>query len=72
MNPDRLKSAYHKLQLLDERLTYRVRAGRPSLHSPGLPELDDRLRLLSEYTIELKEIVNELILALGTRPKSPS
>lgn len=70
MDPKRLKKAYNQLQALDERLTYRVRPrSGGGLSRPGIEQVDERLRDLANYTVELKEIVQELILAVGTRPK---
>jgi hypothetical protein len=70
MDPNRLKEAYQKLQLLDERLTHKVRprAG-GALVRPSQEQLEQALRELATYTVELKEVVHELILAIGSRPK---
>ncbi len=75
MNPDRLRNAYARLQSLDDRLTYKIRPPRSGSLAPSggrsKPEqLDERLRDLASFTIELKEVVEELILACGTRPKA--
>ena len=75
MDPQRMKRAYEKLQVLDERLTYKVRAASGSgggFSRPGVEQLEERLRHLAEYTVELKEIVGELFVAIGSRPKPPS
>ncbi|MEM8961216.1 MAG: hypothetical protein AAGD38_07050 [Acidobacteriota bacterium] len=70
MDPQRLKEAYLRLDLLDERLTYKVRP------KPGggmvratADQLESQMRDLAEYTIELKEIVRELFLGLASRPQ---
>ncbi|HUO86818.1 MAG TPA: hypothetical protein VM617_05465 [Thermoanaerobaculia bacterium] len=69
MDPQRLKHVYEKLQLLDERLTHRVRPrASASLVRPDTERLDERLRDLATFTVELKEIVAELILAIASRP----
>ena len=70
MDPNRLKEAYQKLQTLDDRLTHKVRprAG-GSLVRPSPEQLEQSLRELAAYTVELKEVVHELILAIGSRPK---
>ncbi len=72
MDPQRLKDAYQKLQLLDERLTHKVRP-RPggALVRPTAEQLEQSLRDLSLYTIELKEVVQELFLAIAGKPKGP-
>lgn len=72
MDPNRMRETYQKLQSLDERLTHRVRP-RPggSLTRPSSDQMEQSLRELATYTIELKEVVQELILALATRPPAP-
>ena len=69
MDPDRLKRAYERLVSLDERLTHKVRprTGGP-LTRPDPDRLEHQLRDLATYTVELKEVVAELILAIGSRP----
>lgn len=72
MDPQRLKAAYQRLELLDERLTYKVRPrDGGGLTRPSADQLEQRLRDLAHYTVELKEILNELILAIGSRPAAP-
>jgi hypothetical protein len=70
MDPQRLKNAYEKLQVLDDRMTHKVRP-RPggALVRPSPEQLELALRDVAVYTVELKEIVHELILAIGSRPK---
>jgi hypothetical protein len=72
MDPQRLKDAYQKLQLLDERLTHKVRP-RPggALTRPSTEQLEQSLRDLSSYTVELKEVLQELFLAIAGRPQAP-
>jgi hypothetical protein len=72
MDPQRLKETYQKLQTLDDRLTHKVRprAG-GALVRPSADQLEQSLRDLAQYTIELKEVVAELILAIGTKPQGP-
>jgi hypothetical protein len=69
MDPNRMRETYQKLQLLDERLTHRVRP-RPGggLIRPSTEQMEQSLRDLATYTIELKEVVQELILSLATKP----
>jgi hypothetical protein len=73
MDAQRLKEAYQRLQSLDDRLTHQVRP-RPggSLVRPSPEHLEVAMRDLATYTIELKEIVQELILAIAGRPKDPT
>jgi hypothetical protein len=70
MDPERLKATYAKLQSLDERMTYKVRprTGR-SLSRAGADQLEERHRDLANYTVELKEVVQELILSIGSKAK---
>ena len=69
MDPKRFKDAYDRLQYLDDNTHKIRRRGRDRLHSPGVEEVDDALQQLGEYTVELKEIVRELFLAIGSKPK---
>ena len=70
MDPQRLKDAYQKLQMLDERLTYKVRpkAG-GAMTRPNPEQLEQGLRDLATYTVELKEVVHELFLAIAGKAK---
>lgn len=71
MDPQRLKDAYQKLQLLDERLTYKVRPkSGATLSRPTSEQLEQNLRDLATYTVELKEVVQELFLAIAGKPKA--
>jgi hypothetical protein len=69
MDPQRLKDAYQKLQSLDERMTHKVRprAG-GALVRPSPEQLEQALRELATYTIELKEVVHELFLSIASKP----
>jgi hypothetical protein len=69
MDPQRLKAAYQKLQSLDDRMTYKVRPRGGPLTRPSPEQLETSLRELAAYTVELKEVVEELILAIGSQPK---
>lgn len=71
MDPERFKDAYAKLELLDDRLTYRIRE--KSLRARGavsIESLDERVRDSAEFLLELKEIVRELMLAIASKPGS--
>lgn len=73
MDPQRLKATYQKLQLLDERLTYRVRPKAGGGYSrPGVEQVEEQVRHLAQYTVELKEVVHELIVAIASKPSKPS
>src|SRR5947199_7901374 len=69
MDPQRLKDAYQKLQSLDERMTHKVRP-RPGgpLVRPSLEQLEIAHRDLANYTLELKEVVQELFLSIAGKP----
>ena len=73
MDPQRLKDAYQKLQSLDERMTHKVRprAG-GGLVRPSPEQLEQSQRDLAAYTVELKEVVQELFLAIAGKPGPPS
>ena len=67
MNPERFREAYVKLQSLDDRLTYRVRPRATASHM-STEQLEEKMRDLSNYTIELKEILDELFQAIAGKP----
>jgi hypothetical protein len=72
VDAQRLKDAYQKLRSLDDRLTYKVRPRQGgSLVRPSTEQLEQALRDLAAYTVELKEIVEELFLSIAGRPKDP-
>jgi hypothetical protein len=73
MDPQRLKEAYQKLQSLDERLTHKVRPrSSGSMTRPSAEQLEQGMRDLATYTVELKEVVQELFLAIaGRSPQGP-
>lgn len=72
MDPQKLKDAYQKLQSLDERLTFKVKP-RPggTMTRPNPEQLEQSLRDLAGYTVELKEVIQELFLAIAGRPAAP-
>ena len=71
MDPQRFKDAYQRLEYLDENLTYKVRRhGRDRLHSPSIEEVDEALKTLGDFTTELKDVVRDLFLAIGSKPKT--
>jgi hypothetical protein len=64
VNAERFKEAYVKLQLLDDRLTHKVR-GRGTTSRLSQDQLEDRVKDLSAYSIELKEVLDELFQAIA-------
>ena len=69
MDPQRLKEAYQKLESLDERMTYKIRPRAGQMLAPTADQVDAKLRELADYTIELKEILREVMLAFARRKK---
>jgi hypothetical protein len=72
MDPQRLKDAYQKLQSLDERMSHKIRP-RPggALVRPSTEQLETAMRDLALYTLELKEVVQELFLSIAGKPGAP-
>ena len=72
MDPQRLKDAYQKLQSLDERMTHKVRPRvGGGLVRPTAEQLEQSMRELATYTVELKEVVQELFLSIASKPNTP-
>src|SRR3954454_16064365 len=72
MDPQRLKDAYQKLQSLDERMTHKVLPARGgALGRPTSEKLKGAIRDPANYTLELKEVVQELFLAIASKPSAP-
>ncbi len=69
MDPNRLKEAFQRLEALDERLTYKIRPRAGSMVSPTADQVDDKLKDLATYTIELKDILRELMLSFARKKK---
>ncbi len=73
MDPNRLKEAYQRLEALDDRLTYKIRPRTGSMITPTAESVDGKLRDLATYTLELREILREFMLAFakpGTGPRT--
>lgn len=69
MDPQRFRDAYERLQSLDERLAHRIRPRHTGLPThQGIEQLEAQVRVLTEYTMELKEVLNELFVAIGSKP----
>jgi hypothetical protein len=69
MDPQRLRDAYQKLQALDDRLTYKVRP-KPggAMTRPSPEQIEQSLRDLATYTVELKDVLEELFIAIASKP----
>jgi len=72
MDPQKLKAAYQNLEALDDRLTHKVRprAG-GGFSRPGVDQLEERLRHVAEYTVELRQVVHDLFVAIASKPSPP-
>lgn len=70
MDPNRLKEAYQQLEALDDRLSYKIRPKSSGMISPTIEQLDAKLRDLASFTLELKDILREFILAFAKKPSS--
>ncbi|HXT19835.1 MAG TPA: hypothetical protein VN923_03715 [Thermoanaerobaculia bacterium] len=68
MDPNRFKEAFAKLEVLDDRLTYKVRNKSIQNRSSEPERLDERARDLAEYVLELKDVVRELMIAIASKP----
>jgi hypothetical protein len=66
MDAQRLKDTYQRIRSLK----IRPRPG-GGLVRPSPDQLEQGLRDLAAYTVELKGIVEDLILAIAGRPKGP-
>ncbi len=68
MDSKRFKKAWTHLESLDDRLTHRIRyKNETSRMAPSNEALDERLRDLARYSLELKEITRELFLSLARK-----
>lgn len=70
MDPKRLKDVHDRLESLDDRLSYRLRARHAGSGRASLEQLEDRLRDVTEYTLELRTLVQDLLLGLVAKPDS--
>jgi hypothetical protein len=70
VDPNRFKETHAKLELLDDRLTYKVRSKSIQNRSAEPEKLDERVRDLAEMVLDLKDIVRELMLAIAGKPGS--
>ena len=69
MDAERFRSAYQRLQNLDERLSYKVRPrSHKTLGRATHEQLEDRVRDLAEYTLELREVMDEMFKAIAAVP----
>ncbi len=69
MDPKKLKQTFAHLEDLDDRMTYRMRFSDSSMIRPSAEQLNEKMRDLASYTVELKDVVRELIIAIASEPK---
>ncbi|MBP7586724.1 MAG: hypothetical protein KBA72_02140 [Thermoanaerobaculia bacterium] len=68
MDPKRLKDVHDRLESLDDRLSYRLRARSAGPGRASLEQIEDRLRDVTEYALELRTLVMDLLLGLVGKP----
>jgi len=69
VDPNRFKETFAKLEVLDDRLSYKVRKAMQN-RSTEPEKLDERVRDVAEMVLELKDVVRELMLAIAAKPGS--
>jgi hypothetical protein len=70
MDPKRLKDVHDRLESLDDRLSYRLRSRSSGPGRASLEQIEDRLRDVTEYTLELRTLVMDLLLGLVAKPEA--
>ncbi len=67
MDVQKIKDVYDRLELLDDRLGHRLRnrGGGPGRLS--LDQLEDRVRDLTTFSTELRDLVRDLIQAIAAK-----
>lgn len=70
MDAQRLKDVYDRLEALDDRLSYRLRGRSAGPARATQEQIEDRLREVSEYVLELRELVRDLIQAIAAKPSA--
>lgn len=68
MDPQLMKEVYDRLDLLDDRLSHRLRARSAGAARATQEQIEDRLRDVAEYVLELRSLVRDLIQAIAARP----
>jgi len=66
MDTAKLKEVYERLEALDDRLGHRLRA-RGGATRMSLEQVEERVKDLSAYTSDLRELVRDLVLAFATK-----
>ncbi len=70
MDPKRLKDVHDRLESLDDRLSYRLRARGAGPGRASLEQIEDRLRDVTEYTLELRTLVHGPAARAGGQARS--
>lgn len=85
MDPQRIRQAYDKLretraqlEILDDKLTFKVRNRAGSTTRGNVEQMEDRLRDVAAFVLDLKEVVDGLcgaidglFLGLANKPTPP-
>lgn len=67
MDPERMKQAYQRLDALDERLSYKIRPKSGGYTQPTPDQINAHLTDVANYTLELKEIIRDLMMAFASK-----
>ncbi len=70
MDPKKFKAAYQRLEVLDDLMSHKVRPRSRSMAGATADQLDERMQDLAKYTLEIKEVVRDLFLAIAAQPGS--
>ncbi len=70
MDAKKFKEAYQRLETLEELMSYRVRPRSRTMTGVTLEQLDERMRDLAKYTLEVKEVMRDLFHAIAGQPGS--
>ena len=70
MDSKRFHKARERLKALDEMYTYKVRPRAGAMRRPDIDQIAEQQRHLAEYTIGLREIVEELFEAIAAPSES--
>jgi hypothetical protein len=68
VDANRFKETFAKLEVLEDRLSYKVRSKSIQNRSAEPEKLDERVRDLAEMVLELKDVVRELMIAIASKP----
>ncbi|MDX1501027.1 MAG: hypothetical protein R3325_01605 [Thermoanaerobaculia bacterium] len=72
MDAERFREAYRRLERLEERQNHRIRPREGMSLGGATPrQLEERLKDLAGYTLELEQILRELFLAIAGQPAPP-